>query len=194
VFIFTQNKGKIKMARYSKIVCLSGDTKIRTDAGEFSIADVKTGTNVLTYNFYNKKLTYSKVSRFVKSFHSFSAKIYFGNTILHQTLDHPIYICGKGWCSVKPAVTLANYKLQTRPLECNDICISYNSDNKLTQTIILDISLYKCNKYFYCIGVSSNNFFANGILVHDENVMKLDLNNKFIHFEDLVSRQYRNAM
>ena len=91
------------------------------------------------------------------------------STININTSDHPYFAKGKGWSSFSPSETLQKYKIETRQLQIGDICYKY-MNNKLTEVRIKVISENPGEFMTYNLSrlAKNNSFFANGILVSNE--------------------------
>lgn len=43
---------------------------------------------------------------------------------LESTVEHPFFVYGRGWASLKPERTLARYGLNVQRLQVGDVCVS----------------------------------------------------------------------
>ncbi len=86
-----------------------------------------------------------------------------------NTTVHPYYVKRKGWCSYSPDKTFDKYNLKVNKLKNGDTCY-LNENGKLIEIVITSIenirNLQKC--YNFTKVANNNNFFANGILVHNK--------------------------
>jgi hypothetical protein len=171
------------MKKLNEIICFEGDTLIQTINGMKKIKDIVPGNVIFSYNTELNVKETSIVKRVANSRHNKICKIYFEDkSVLEMTLDHPIWIIGKGWSSI---VKNKHYQLEINSLEINDKCLSLYNNNMITKTII-DIEIIKGDFTMYNIsGGIYNNFFANTILVHDENLLLLNLEKENIQYEEV---------
>jgi hypothetical protein len=86
-----------------------------------------------------------------------------------NTSDHPYYVKTKGWCSYKPLQTTQKYNIKAKQLLTGDTCFKYQ-DMKLIEVQVKNIKEYSGEVMTYNISRLEKNksFFANGILVSDE--------------------------
>lgn len=177
--------------RESQIICFKADTMIETSEGPMPIPDVTVGMHILSYNHNLQRVENAIVMRTAKSFHETFAKIVFENSInLELTLDHPLYVFKKGWCSISPDITYRNTKILVSELCVGDKCLSFSSDG-LFKNAISKIDILNCFEYFYCIGTSKNsNFFANTIVAHDEHLSSLNLQPTTVEYTDATPHSY----
>lgn len=49
---------------------------------------------------------------------------------MEATLEHPFFVFGQGWSSVKPESTLNYYKMKSQQLKVRDRCISLTLKDK----------------------------------------------------------------
>lgn len=73
------------------------------------ISNLQSGDEVLTYNIENGKLSISTIKRFLTVHHENLYKLTFDGKELELTEDHPIFVEGKGWCSLAPEKTMKRY-------------------------------------------------------------------------------------
>lgn len=162
------------MNNYNEIICFSHDTSVQTINGLIPISKIEIGMFVLTFNDKNDVFHYKPVEAVGKSYHDLCVEIIFENgTILKQTIDHPIYVLNKGWCSFEPDMVSKNYNAIVSKLSLGDLCF-YQKEGSVQYIKLVKSSIIECNEILYCISASnSNNFFANGFLVHDEDLKNL---------------------
>lgn len=151
------------------------------------IENIKVGDEILNYNVENNTVETEIVEKIVASMHSVINIIEFSNDIkVESTTDHPYFIVGKGWCSVNPKATNENYGLNVGEIAVGDKCLHFTND-KLAETTIIGIDAkVKDSKMYVISGGKNNNFFANGIVVSDENIMALNLKEIDIEVETLA--------
>ena len=173
------------MSKYSKIVCFCSGTEIITKNGKKFIEQIKPNDIVISYNKNISTTEEVIVERIANSMHSMIAKITFeNNNSVKCTIDHPFWVIGKGWCSIIPVTTNENYDLQVNQLLIDDECIFFNnhqfSEVKIThiENIFGDFNMHIIS------GGKNHCFFANGILVHDENLQNLKLTRENVEFSD----------
>jgi len=169
------------MENFSTIICLANDTLITTPIGRIPICNINVGWSVYTYNFNFLEIEETIVERTAKSFHSAYAEIvFYNNKTLKCTIDHPIYVKDKGFCSVDPEMVQQKYGIKVNKLKVSDICYKMNG-LKISDCRVKNISIVNCREWFYIIsGGKNNNFFANNILTHDENIMTFELQNNYL--------------
>ena len=173
------------MRKYSRIICFCAGTEIIAKNGKKHIEQIKPNDIVISYN-HNLNITEEIiVERIANSKHSIITKIIFGNKrSVKSTIDHPFWVVGKGWCSVNPITTDENYDLKVKQLLVRDKCILF--DNHLFSEVEITHIDYMFGDFdMYIIsGGSSHCFFANGILVHDENLQNLKLTRENVEFRE----------
>ena len=156
--------------------CFVKDTLITMADGTFKpIQIVKLGDKVVSYNFVTELMDISEVKEITKPLVNNIVRLKIGNTVLKCTPDHPVYIQGKGWCSLSPEETLANHNLTVKTYEIGDTCVLDSEHgarhSEVSQATIEHIETqYKENTQTYNLSKVSeqSNFFANGILVHNK--------------------------
>ena len=132
---------------------------------------VKQGDTILSANSKTLKIENDIVKQIVAVNHQNLIEIVFDDGTRNvNTADHPYYISGKGWCSYKPAETIKKYNLEAKQLLIGDSVFKLQK-NKLSKLNIKSISEKPGNyKTYNIIGLGANKtYFANGILVSDEN-------------------------
>lgn len=161
------------MEKYSRILCLDGHSKISTLVGNIPIKDIRPGMKVLSYDITNNKIVTDTVTAVAKSTHSRCATVNFdGASLLKMTLDHPLYVTGKGWCAVNKNDHEGMYGVQVKSLEERDACLMFVND-ELRPTAVSRITVSDCSDAFYCLMTCHcHNFLANGIVAHDVNLMR----------------------
>lgn len=169
-----------------KIICFSKNVYIHTINCLKSIKNVKSGDIILTFNLALYQLQVFKCDMIASSLHHYANRIHFTNgTITESTLDHPYYVQGKGWCAVDGAMNEEHYGLSVGALEVGDRCICLENgvigttEVKEIETITGTFEMYNIS------GGENHNFFANGILAHDENLAELDLDRYGVEYESV---------
>ncbi|WP_142785722.1 hypothetical protein [Changchengzhania lutea] len=153
--------------------CFIAGTEIEmVDGTHKLIEDVIRGDIILTYNISKKVLEKGIVENISSPIHTNFVEITFSNKKTNtNTWDHPYYVKGKGWCSYNPDLTFKNYNLKVNTLNEGDICMIYDSKNQsIKETRVTNLKpIKKKQQTFNLTEVSkNNNFFANGILVHNK--------------------------
>lgn len=162
---------------YSKFWCFSKDTKILKDNGlSSSIETIKQGDKIISYNHTGQKIETVVVEKIANSQHNVINKIVFSNGItVKSTMDHPYWVVNKGWSAVKPKQAKENYNLAVNELVIADKCLYY-SNGILQEVDVKSIEVEIGDFTMYIISGGKNNcFFADGILVHDENLQNCNL-------------------
>lgn len=161
----------------NRFLCFLGDTEIylRNNVKK-AIELIKPGDSVLSYNSSRNTIEKIVVEKVASSVHSVLNNIAFSNgTVVKSTTDHPYWVSGKGWCAVDNSCTIENYGISVKKLKVKDSCLVLKSGSlkevQITniETIIGDFKMYDIS------GGENHCFFANGILVHDENLVDLQL-------------------
>ena len=166
---------KIKQNKMSNFLCIGRGAKVSLGNGTFrNIELVEIGNKVLSYNFNSKTTEIVTVDKIAKSYHTIINKLTFSNGLTVEcTIDHPIFTKTKGWCSVDFKQTFLNYNVQVGQLEEGQECLTF-IDNKLSFATLISLDTLFGDFEMYVISGGQNHcFFANGILVHDENLTEL---------------------
>ena len=161
------------MKKPDEIFCLYGDTQVLTSDGEKRIDRIKRGDIIISYNYETQMIEEVIVDAICSSLHSKIVKVTLEDgRQIKSTTDHPYWVVGKGWSSVDSASSINNYGVDTKELEVGDRCISY-INKKIANLRIDSIEIVNCECVMYVVsGGNNNSFFANGIMVHDENIKK----------------------
>jgi len=146
--------------------CFVAGTKISLPDGSFkNIEDVKTGDEVVTFNFSKgikenrivKGLSQKSSSRIIK--YTFN-----DGTELLTTDDHPLYSPDENWVSNDPVFTTNRYNFLTKQIEVGTGILK--SDG--TVATIVSIEKQEPATVYNLLSVEANhNFFANEFLVHN---------------------------
>lgn len=153
--------------------CFVAGTKIQMEDGSSkNIEDIVVGDSVVSFDF---KINETKVNKVLNIFSKKVDKtiIYeFDNGgILKATLDHPIFVNGKGWSSYDNLLsnTLYNLDVPIQKIEVGDSVKLIDSNvilNKMTlveeETKVYNLSEIEIN----------HNYFANDVLVHNRCFVK----------------------
>jgi intein/homing endonuclease len=156
------------MNKYCKILCFDEKVSVKTQKGNIQIKDIVPGMEVVSYDLYNNVLCADKVIATAKSLHEVCAILLFENGIsIKCTIDHPLFVEGKGWCAVNDNGIDEMYGVKVTQLKEGANCYLLNG-NKISLTKLISIKIIKCSESFYCISTEKNhNFFASNILAHD---------------------------
>ncbi len=135
-----------------------------------SIEKIKHGDRILSFNQKTMQIEEDRVKQVDSVKHSDIVHITFSDmTTNDNTSDHPYYVKNKGWCSYKPLKTNQKYNIKAKQLLSGDTCFKYQ-DMKLTEVTVKSIKENSVEVMTYNISRLEKNksFFANGILVSDE--------------------------
>jgi hypothetical protein len=153
------------------LFCFLKGTQITKPGGSAeSIENIKSGERILSFNSKTMNFEEDIVQKVDSVIHNDIVTISFNDmTINKNTFDHPYYVKGKGWCSLKPKETLKKYKIKSSQLQIGDTCFKYY-DNQLKEVYVKSISENLQTTMTYNISSLKKNhsFFANGILVSNE--------------------------
>lgn len=150
--------------------CFVAGTEIEIEGDVKNIEDVTEGDTVLTYNFDCDCIEPKEVIR-VTSREVLQTVIYTldNSSTLEATLDHPLYVEGKGWSSQDPALSNHMYDIGSdisKIEEGDSVKLSNGSaiissiEIKLTPTVVYNLAEVADN----------HNFFANKVLAHNRAV------------------------
>jgi intein/homing endonuclease len=148
--------------------CFVAGTQILLEDGTTkNIEDVVIGENIVSFDLKNHE---SKISKVLNIFSKKVEKIveyeFLNGGKLKATLDHPIFVIDKGWCSYSSELSNSLYNLDTpiKTIEIGDIVKLYESEDKIVKIDIIEESTTVYNlseiKTFH-------NYFANNVLVHN---------------------------
>ena len=148
--------------------CFVGDTKISLSNGEMkNIEDILPGDEVCTFDLEKEEIVHCKVvnvySKIVDKI--VSIELENGETV-KCTIDHPLYINGKGWCSFDNDESNKKYSLEkaVEKIEVGDLVKLQNGETKILKMEVIEGEV----KVYNLIDIEKNhNFFANNILVHN---------------------------
>lgn len=148
--------------------CFVGGTQILLENGNTkNIEDISVGEYVVSFDFKNNQLTSGKVLNIFSKKVDKVVEYEFSNGVkLKATLDHPIYVIGKGWCSYSDELSNSLYKLNNpvQKIELEDIIKFNNGESKLVNVTILneDNIVYNLSEID-----TFHNYFANGVSSHN---------------------------
>jgi hypothetical protein len=164
-----------EIVKMENILCLGKGTQVQMGDNTLkNIESVVTGDKIISYNQVLGKTEIVEVENIAKSFHSVINRLKLSNGIVIEcTTDHPIWTANKGWCSVDFKNTFANYNIKVQPLVVGDKCLVFVG-NKFSDSTIVSIDTVVGDFEMFDISGGDNHcFFANSILVHDENLTEL---------------------
>lgn len=148
--------------------CFVSGTKIRMSNGLIkNIEDVQQGDSVLTYDFDLKTIKENVVNAIFSKKINHIVEYQFDNgDSLKCTLDHPIFVENKGWCSFSDELSNVLYELEqpVKKIEVGDIVKLLEGSTQITNinTSEDDVTVYNLQDI-----ENNHNFFANNILVHN---------------------------
>jgi hypothetical protein len=176
VFVAGSDLNEINISTIGSIVhnvkgcswcCFVGDTLVSTENGDVKIEDVNIGDMVYTYNFETNTKELKRVYNKVSPIQSEMVEVVFSDgTVNKNTTDHPYYTSEGGLVSYNPEITKKWYSGEISNLTIDTKCVTLSGD------VVDIISLVEDNNdtQTYTLYVEDNhNFYANGILVYDEN-------------------------
>jgi hypothetical protein len=153
--------------------CFVAGTKITMDDyTERNIEDIIVGNYIVSHNLNNSinetDIVESVTSREVNVTITY---MFDDNDILEATVDHPIYVKGKGWSSYDNKLSNSMYNIigNVAKIEVGDFVKTINGYAKIRNMI----KNHK-NKMVYNLSrvKHNNNFFANKILAHNRTPIK----------------------
>jgi len=166
--------------------CFAKGTTVSTPNGLKVIESLKKDDTVFSHNQNLNELEQVIVEKIAASRHSVINKITFSDgTVVKSTTDHPYWVSGKGWSAVDNSCTIENYGISVKELKVKDTCLILKNGS-LEEVQIANIETIVGDFKMYDISGGENHcFFANGILVHDENLVDLQLKGANIEFATL---------
>lgn len=149
--------------------CFAKGTKIlMNDNSLKNIELISEGDVIKSYDFENKKLTDSKVTKLISVTHSNLHKLQFKDNEIITTSDHPFWIEKNVWAATDAEKANKNYFQKTK-IEKLQIGDKVFIPEKNTFFKIIDIENIDIRQITYTIELSeSDNFIANGMLVKTE--------------------------
>lgn len=159
---------------YDKFVCFSADTKVSTILGLRSIKEIQPGMIIYSYDFSKNNVIPVKVEKIASSNHTKINQITFSDGLqIKSTIDHPYWVVGKKWCSVNALQSRKNYGLYVDELKVGDECLCLKNGSLKRNSIIKIETISGKFKMYDITGGDNHCFFANSLLVHDENLISL---------------------
>jgi hypothetical protein len=151
---------------WSGFCCFANGTNIATENGDVLIEEIKVGDLVWSYNFETQTKELKKVLQVVAPMHDDIVDVQFSNGRSNQnTFDHPYYTIEGSLSSYLPEKTKEWYNGDVNQLSVGTTCLDENNNGVEVTSITENIN----NIQTYTLFVEDNkNFYANGILVYDE--------------------------
>jgi RHS repeat-associated protein len=155
--------------------CFTKGTRIMIHNGsQKNIEQIEIGDTIKTMNLQKMQPENKVVTRISspEQYALVSVSLSDG-TILVNTYDHSYYIKGKGWSSYNPTLTRKRYHIDAKQLEEGDIVYKLHSDGKYKAIKVNCIERLKEEKqmtYTLFTEGENHNYFANGVLVHDDGI------------------------
>ena len=149
--------------------CFAAGTKIlMSDSSLKNIELIQEGDVVKSYDFENKKLMDSKVTKLVSATHSSLLKLKFAGNEIITTSGHPFWTERNVWAAVNAEKANSNYFQETK-VESLTVGDKIFIPEKNILSEILAIENMNERQITYTIELSaSDNFIANGMLVKTE--------------------------
>jgi len=148
--------------------CFVAGTKITlADGSVKNIEDVQPGDVVATFDFKTGEIVHNIVNAvFSKNVNNIVEYKFDNGEKLECTLDHPIYIEGKGWTSLNPELSNEMYSLEEKikQVEIGDGVKLITGASKIVEIVERseDVKVYNLQDI-----EGNHNFFANNVLVHN---------------------------
>jgi len=150
---------------------IAGTEILMADNSRKNIEKIRQGDIILSVNLQDTTLHKDTVVKIDSVLHANIIELKLENGLaIQSTKDHPYLIEDKGWCSYAPQETLDNYGIEVQQLTIGDQCLLYAA-GMLTKTAITTVISVNGTMMTYNISELSknHNYFANGILVSNEN-------------------------
>lgn len=148
--------------------CFVKGTKITLADGSLkNIEDIVPGDIVSTFDLINNEIKHNIVNAvYSKKVNQIVEYIFDNGENIKCTIDHPIYVETKGWCSHVPYISNNSYSLESSvtQIEVGDTIKLFNGTTKLVNIILSDEEVVVYNLQDI---EGNHNFFANNILVHN---------------------------
>ena len=148
--------------------CFVAGTKITLADGSIkNIEDVKQGDIVSTFDLISNEIKYNKVNAvYSKEVNQIVEYRFDNGETLKCTIDHPIYIDGKGWSSYDEIVSNKMYSLEQKvsTIQIGDVVKLHNGTTSIAEMNLIDENTIVYNLQDI---EGNHNFFANNVLVHN---------------------------
>jgi intein/homing endonuclease len=133
------------------------------------IENIEIGDEVMSYNIENGRIENKKVIKLFRPLHDDLITYQFSNGVnLTCTYDHPFYVNGFNLASYSPELTNERYTLglDILKIKVGDVVNLFDESTTLIEKItVLDSKVEQT--YIFSVE-DNNNFYANGILVHNK--------------------------
>lgn len=151
---------------WSGFCCFTEDTKVATENGDVLIKDIKVGDMVWSFNFETQIKELKKVLQVVSPIHNDIVEVEFSNGVTNKnTFDHPYYTIEGSLTSYLPEKTMQWYNGDVAQLAVGTTCVDENNSGVEVTSITENLN----DAQTYTLFIEDNkNFYANGILVYDE--------------------------
>ena len=146
----------------TQITLFNGDVK--------NIEDVVVGDVVVSYNEETGIQEHNVVTDLTQPIHNDLVKYTFSNgTEITSTYDHPFYVNDLVLASYSPELTNDRYELPSEvvKIKVGDFVYPLDGDVDVTITSIEELPLEDTQTYIFSVQ-NNENFYANGILVHNK--------------------------
>jgi hypothetical protein len=151
---------------WSGFCCVSEDTNISVENGTKQIKDIQIGDLVWSYNFNTNSKELKEVVDIVSPMHDNIVEIGFDNGVVNKnTFDHLYYNSIGEMISYKPEETQKWFKGIVEKIQIGDKCLNENGD--VVEVVSINENVNNIQTYTLFVK-DNNNFYANGILVYDE--------------------------
>lgn len=155
--------------------CFAANTKVlMQDDSQKSIAELKVGDRIKTYNVLTKQLENAEVKQLLNLRHENLYELDFGDFKITTTADHP-FLLKKGWGAISPELAKKYLSGDTCfKIELN-ARFSMVVNGVLTDQKLKSIKLLPQSQMTYTITELSNgdSFIANGLIVRVESLIRL---------------------
>jgi len=160
---------------YSPFFCFVSGTKIlMSDGLEKNIEDIVEGDIVLSYNELENKIESKEVVGLKSPIHNDLVKYTFDNGVeTICTFDHPFYTEGFELSSYKSELTNERYTLNktVKDIKIGDKLYLPTITEMVSIVSIEELPLIDTKTYIFEVK-DNNNFFANGVLTHNKEVIE----------------------
>lgn len=149
--------------------CFVAGTEILLGSGKVkSIETIEPKDLVLTFNFKTNEVELQEVNNvFSKKVDETVEYIFDNGTYLQSTIDHPIYVEGKGWCSYAKDKSNSMYTLSEGSVQSIELGDTIKLSNGLAKLVEFNHIQEPVNVYNLQDINKNQNYFANGVLVHN---------------------------
>lgn len=151
------------------ICCFTGDTLITlADRTTIRIDAIKVGDKVLSFNEITHEELSSEVLAIASPTKNDIVTYRLSNgTVVEATIEHPIWVIGKGWSSFSPSATDQHHSMQVDIIEEGDVLLTEEGN----QVTLVYMELNKDREYekVYNFKLKEHyTYYANRILVHNK--------------------------